>query len=153
MLDTKIYLKPVAAENWKACIALELAPDQLGFVPSNLYSIAESQFYAGTLSRAIYNSDDQLIGYTLWGRDIFTTQWKVFRIMIDQSHQHKGYGKAAMQMIIEQIGEEPDGDSVLICYQNKNKAARELYKKLGFIEQEVDSEGKVTALLIQNRGK
>ncbi|MFK7800662.1 MAG: GNAT family N-acetyltransferase [Anaerolineae bacterium] len=146
MSDTQIYLKPVTAENWKACTALELAPDQKGFVPSNLYSIAESQFYAGARSQAIYNLDDQVIGYALWGRDVFTNKWKVFRIMIDQAHQHKGFGKAAMQMIIEQIAMEPDGREILICYQNENEVARKLYTRLGFIEQEVDEAGKVTAL-------
>lgn len=40
MEDTEIRLEPVTVNNWKACIALELAPDQERFVPSNLYSIA-----------------------------------------------------------------------------------------------------------------
>ena len=41
----KIYLKPVTVSNWRDCVALELAPKQKHFVPSNLYSIADAQFY------------------------------------------------------------------------------------------------------------
>jgi len=148
----KIHLKPVTAKNWKACIALELAPDQQNYLPSNLFSIAEAQFYEQARSRAIYNDQDQMVGYVLFGRDVLTNQWKIFRLMIDKSHQGKGYGESAMRDIIEQTANESDGDEILICYQDSNQAARRLYAKLGFVEQEVDSSGKVTALLkLSNR--
>lgn len=142
-----IRLEPITVENWKDCIALEIAPDQQHFVPSNLYSIAEAQFYPEAKSRAIYNEDHQLVGYALFGHDVQTQKWKIFRIMIDQAHQHKGYGKAAMMEIITQIAQQPDGQQILICYQNDNQTARNLYAKLGFIEQTTDHNSKVTALL------
>ena len=147
MKSVKVYLEPVTVTNWKACIALELAPGQEKFLPSNLYSIAESQFYEYSRSKAVYNEENQLVGYALFGRDIFTNKWKIFRMMIDKSYQGKGYGECAMKEIIEQISKETDGNEILICYQDNNEAARRLYAKLGFVEQEIDVEGKVTALL------
>ena len=147
MKNSKVHLEPVTADNWKACAALELAPGQEHFLPGNLYSIAEAQFYEGSKSKAIYNGQDQLVGYALFGRDIFTDKWKIFRIMIDQSHQRQGYGESAMQELIRQIATEPGGNEILICYQNDNQVARRLYAKLGFVEQEIDVDGKVTALL------
>ncbi len=150
MENTKIRLEPVTVHDWKSCVALTLSPDQEGFVPSNLYSIAESQFYPDARSNAIYNEQNKLIGYALWGRDIFANKWKVFRIMIDKLHQRKGYGKSTMRAIIEQISTEPNGAEILISYQNDNEIARTLYAKLGFVEQEIDPKGKVTALFRQN---
>ena len=147
MKNGKVHLEPVTADNWKACAALEFAPGQEHFLPGNLYSIAESQFYEGSMSTAIYNEQDQLVGYALFGRDIFTNKWKIFRIMIDKTYQRQGDGESAMQEMIRQIGEEPGGNEILICYQNDNQVARRLYAKLGFIEQEIDVDGKVTALL------
>ncbi|WP_420643023.1 GNAT family N-acetyltransferase [Candidatus Leptofilum sp.] len=146
----KIRLEPVTVNNWKSCIALETTPNQEGFVPSNLYSIAESQFYEGARSNAFYNEQNQLIGYALWGRDVFTDKWKIFRIMIDKSHQNQGYGKSAMKAIIKQISKELNGNEVLICYQITNSVARTLYANLGFVEQDIDPDGKVTALLKQD---
>ena len=143
----KIVLEPVTVDNWKASIALELAPDQQNFVSSNLYSIAEAQFYPDAKSRAIYDEENQLVGYALFGRDVFTQKWKIFRIMIDKSHQQKGYGKAAMKEIIKTISKESDCNDILICYQDSNQVARRLYASLGFIEKEISSDGKVTALL------
>ena len=147
MQNAKVYLEPVTVKNWEACIALELAPDQEHFLPSNLYSIAESQFYEQARSRAVYNEENQLVGYVLFGRDIFTSRWKIFRIMIDKLYQRKGYGESAMKEIIEQISKEAGGNEILICYQDRNEVARRLYAKLGFVEQEIDTDGKVTALL------
>ena len=147
MENVKVYLEPVTVTNWKACIALELAPDQEKFLPSNLYSIAESQVYEQSRSKAVYNEENQLVGYALFGRDVFTNKWKIFRLMIDKSYQCKGYGENAMKAIIEQISNETDGNEILICYQDGNEVARRLYAKLGFVEQEIDVEGKVTALL------
>jgi diamine N-acetyltransferase len=150
MKSVKVYLEPVTLTNWKACAALELAPGQENFLPSNLYSIAESQFYEHSKSKAIYNEHDQLVGYALFGRDIFTNKWKIFRMMIDKSYQCKGYGESAMKEIIGQITKEPNANEILICYQNDNQVARRLYARLGFVKQEIDVEGKVTALLKLN---
>jgi diamine N-acetyltransferase len=146
----KVHLEPVTVNNWKACAALELASGQENFLPSNLYSIAESQFYEHSKSRAICNEQKIIVGYALFGRDIFTNKWKIFRIMIDKSCQGKGYGESAMKEIIGQIAKEPNGNEILICYQNDNQVARRLYTRLGFVEQEIDNEGKVTALLELN---
>ena len=150
MKNVKVYLKPVSVSNWKACIALELTPSQEKFIPSNLYSIAESQFYEQAKSTAIYNEENQLVGYALFGRDIFINKWKIFRIMIDKSFQGNGYGESAIKEIIRQISQEIDGNDILISYQNDNQVARRLYAKLGFIEKEIDIEDKVTAALKLN---
>ena len=147
MQNAKIRLEPVTVDNWQACIALELAPSQEDFVPSNLYSIAEAQFYPEARSNAVYNENSQLVGYALFGRDVSRDKWKIFRIMIDKSYQSKGYGESTMRAVMGQIAKEPDGHEILISYQADNQAARMLYAKLGFVEQEKNAGGQVTALL------
>lgn len=142
----RVKLEAVTAKNWQACTALSVAPNQRDFVPSNLYSIAEAQFYPEARSRAVVSSEGTTIGYTLFGRDIHSGKWKIFRIMIDVRYQGSGYGFATMQTIIAEIAQEPDGDQILICYQDKNVPARRLYRRLGFQEISVDKDGKATAL-------
>lgn len=147
MSSKKVYLEPITVSNWKACVSLKLASGQEGLLPSNLYSIAEAQFYQQAKSKAIYNEERQMVGYALFGHDIFTNKWKIFRLMIDQSYQQQGYGEGAMKEILEEISKEQDGNEILICYQDRNDVARRLYAKLGFAEQEIDADGRVTALL------
>lgn len=147
MKNPKIRLETVTVHNWKACIALELKPEQRSFVSSNLYSIAEAQFYPEARSRAVMNEQGQMVGYILFGRDIFTDKWKIFRLMIDKSYQGQGHGESALREVIAQIGQETNSAEVLICYQEANSVARRLYARLGFQEIEVDTSGKVTASL------
>ena len=148
----KVCLHPVHAGNWQDCIALEIDPDQEGWVPSNLYSIAEAQFYPEARSRAVYTLAGQLVGYTLFGRDIHSGSWKIFRLMIDRCCQGQGFGKGALSQVLAEIAREPDGERVLICYQESNQAARRLYAQFGFEERDTDTEGKVTAVWRRSKG-
>lgn len=142
-----VSLRQITVDNWKACAGLTLHESQRDFVPSNLYSIAEAQFYPEAQPRAIYNADDELVGFVLYGRDVFSGHWKIFRVMIDAEHQRQGYGRAAMESVMAEIASQPDADTILICYQDANQAARQLYASLGFHEESTDEAGKVTALL------
>ena len=127
-----ISLLPVTADNWKACANLALAKHQQNFVPSNLYSIAEAQFYPQARSRAVY-ADDDLVGYALYGIEETTGHWKIFRLMIAEEFQGKGYGKAAMQVILEKLRLE-GAKVVLVRYNLENDVATRLYQHFGFVE-------------------
>jgi diamine N-acetyltransferase len=129
-----ISLRSLTAEDWKACANLALTKGQEDFVPSNLYSIAEAQFYPRSRSRAIY-ADDGLIGYALYGIDGSTGHWKIFRLMIAEEFQGKGYGRAAMQVILGELRLE-GAKVVLIKFHQKNEVAQRLYESLGFNELE-----------------
>lgn len=143
---TKVFLKPISADNWQACIGLKVKEEQADYLPSNLYSIAEAQFYPQAVPLAIYNEQDQMVGFVLYGVDVESEKWKIFRLMIDQAHQGKGYGRAAMVQVVERLRTQPDCDEILIAYQIGNETARQLYSSLGFIEETV-SDDKVTAYL------
>ncbi len=143
-----IHLKPITVNNWKECIDLSVADEQREFVPSNLYSIAEAQFYPEARPLAIYNDSNQMVGFILYGRDVSTQKWKIFRLMIDAAHQGKGYGGAAMYQIIAEIAQQPDGNEILVCYKDANQVARNLYGRLGFVEQGMDASGTASARLI-----
>jgi diamine N-acetyltransferase len=147
----KVSLKPITADNWKECIGLKVKDEQTDFVPSNLYSIAEAQFYPQAVPLAIYSEQDQMVGFVLYGVDVETGKWKIFRLMIDQAHQGKGYGRAAMEQVIGRLRAQPGCGEILIAYQTDNDAARRLYANLGFVEETV-SDGKVTACLDLDKG-
>jgi diamine N-acetyltransferase len=132
----KIELRPITADNWKACIALAVDEAQQHFVPSNLYSIAEAQFYPEARSRAIYCSAQVLVGYVLYGIDGANGRWKVFRLMIDRRYQGQGYGRAAMSYVIADIAGQPNGTCILVSFHQHNRPAHQLYHSLGFTDIE-----------------
>jgi len=127
-----ITLQPVTADNWLDCIALDVAADQRAFVASNLFSIAQAQFYPTWTALAIYQGDKP-VGFLLMGQHHAgaTTYW-LFRFMIDQGYQRRGYGRAAMQRLIERLRQQPNTQELKLSYEEENIAAERFYAGLGF---------------------
>lgn len=142
---TDVQLVPITKSNWKAVTELNLSSSQESYLPPNLYSIAEAQFYPDAQSKGIV-VDDVLVGYVLFGIDDETNEWKIFRFMIDALYQGKGYGRLALNCIIKSIRSDNPVRPIKIAYQEDNKVAKHLYTKFGFVEEKV-VDGVVTAVL------
>ncbi|GAA5530214.1 spermine/spermidine acetyltransferase [Herpetosiphon gulosus] len=141
-----VNLVPVTRDNWQACCALSLPAEQQDFVASNLYSIAEAQFYPTMQVRALINQSSTLVGLAVYGISPNTGQYRVARLMIDQAFQGQGYGRAAMQAILAEVAALGDVDQVWLSYREHNHAARNLYQSLGFQEQSCDPAGRIVAM-------
>jgi len=129
-----IRLQPIDKDNWTECIKLKAKPEQEKFIASNLYSIAQFQFLEHFEAMAIYD-DQTMVGFTLYGLDADDSNYWIYRFMIDGNHQRKGYGRQALQSIIEEIRNKPDRTDVLmLSFDPKNEQARQLYVKAGFEE-------------------
>ncbi|BFH15095.1 GNAT family N-acetyltransferase [Paenibacillus melissococcoides] len=140
-----IHLQPITAGNWKECIALEVAPEQEGFIASNLYSIAEARFLDGFQCKGIY-LDKCMIGFAMYGIDPDDGKYWIYRFMVDASYQGQGYGKRALQLLLDEIGAQPDRtEHCLLGYNPKNEAARRLYASAGFVETGIAPWGEMMA--------
>jgi diamine N-acetyltransferase len=130
-----VVLKELTQDNWESCIDLKVHPEQENFVASNLYSIAESQFYPGCVPLAVYD-DETLVGFIMYEPD---TECKIegvyfiSRLMIDCTYQGKGYGCAAMQQVIERLKKNPNCQVIRTSYVPENTVAAKLYHNLGFV--------------------
>ncbi|SMF79531.1 diamine N-acetyltransferase [Paenibacillus uliginis N3/975] len=129
-----ISLRKIDRSNWEECIHLRVREEQERFMASNLYSIAEVQFLPGFMTRAII-LDDKVIGFLMYGIDPDDQNYWIYRFMIDDQFQGKGYGRAAMNLLIQQI-EAADNrtEVIMIGYNSDNEGARRLYKSVGFEE-------------------
>ncbi len=67
--------------------------------------------------------------------------------MIDRRHQGNGYGRAAMEQVIERLRANPECSCVQIGWQPENVAAGKLYESLGFRRTGQIIEGEVVARL------
>lgn len=133
-----VSLRELTRDTWHQCIDLQVREDQQDFVASNLYSIAEAQFYPGMVYRAIY-ADDTMIGFLMYGPDAEYTSYPerdgayaIVRLMIDQAHQGKGYGRAVIEEVIRQLKTEVACRSVYLSFAPENHVAERLYRRLGF---------------------
>jgi diamine N-acetyltransferase len=140
-----VRLQQINKDNWEECIALKPRPDQVGFIASNLYSIAQAQFLTGFSSMAIY-LDQVMIGYTLFGIDPDDKNYWVYRFMIDERYQGKGYGLAAIRRVIDEVKHRQDRTAALfVGYKPENEQARRLYLRAGFKEEGMAPWGEMIA--------
>lgn len=131
-----IHFRDIDKENWKECIFLTTNKDGEHhlceeFVASNALSIAQSKIEDGWITKAIYNEND-MIGFTMYGYCYENNFYEICRIMIDHKYQGKGYGKAALQKVIEEMKKFKDCKEVFLSFDPENKVGKQLYEILGF---------------------
>lgn len=130
-----INLRKIDRTNWQEAINLPTGEDHKKFVASNLYSIAQGQFYEGQTSYGIYLGE-RMIGYVLCGDnrgfDVFKgLAFWLCRMMIAEGERHKGYGKLAMQQIF-QLARDNNFFTVFLSTKPENEMGIRFYQSLGF---------------------
>jgi diamine N-acetyltransferase len=149
---TAIQLEPLDKNNWEACASLKVGANQEDALPSNLFSIAELNFYPQTNAVAILNETQVIVGFATFGVPEDDGAPKIFRLMIDEHHQGKGYGKAALIEIVKELFGSSGANEIQVCYHPKKKELTHFYGTIGFLEKELlpdkrQEEGKMLAIL------
>ncbi len=135
-----IKLKPINENNRDAVLALSVREDQ-PFVASNAVSLRqadEANAEQPGVARpfAIY-ADERLVGFCMFAfdpeeEDEDDRYW-LWRFMIDQKEQGKGYGQAALQEIIKYF-KENGADRLFLSTEPENELGLHVYRKAGFRE-------------------
>jgi diamine N-acetyltransferase len=142
-----VELRPVTKNNFENVINLEVSEVQQRYVASNLYSIAESKIFPECIPLGIYDGDTA-VGFLMYAFDYKKDSYWVCRLMIDRYFQGKGYGKKAMQLVINEIRKRPDCTQIKLSIEPGNKAGELLYKSLGFVKTGEIIEGEEVMCLI-----
>jgi len=137
---TKVHLRRITLDNYKECINLRLHGSQIEFIATNAESLADAYVNPTLVPLAIYDAslrgadppEGSMIGFIMY--EIATGVGFIERLMIDKSHQRKGYGKAAMLEVIRRLRLHPDVEMIATSYQPGNEAAENLYRSIGFID-------------------
>ncbi|MDG4878523.1 GNAT family N-acetyltransferase [Mesorhizobium sp. WSM4935] len=146
MSDQPVALEPVGKGNRAAVLALELAPEQQGFVASNTDSLAEARRDGEAIPRAVVAAG-RVVGFLMYSAPDDDDEAIIYRLMIDRREQGKGLGRAAIAKALEEIARLGHVCRVSICYELENEAARRLYAGFGFVERGLDEDGEMIALL------
>jgi len=145
-----INLQQISWNNVDDVYALEVSDAQKEFVATNSFSIAEA--YASVFDDSVSTrhtfaicNDDEVVGFMMIFFDTgdnnpFKDDDQPFyffnRFMIGKQFQGRGYGKAAMSLILEYVKTWPQGvaTSFYTSFEPKNEVARKLYADFGFTE-------------------
>ncbi|GAA0729423.1 hypothetical protein GCM10008905_29370 [Clostridium malenominatum] len=130
-----IYFKNITEENLKECIDLKISKEQEKYLPhTNVASIAESKFYPQWVTLGIYK-DDKMIGFAMYGVDDEEADCIcLIRFMIDEQYQGKGYGKRALEFLLNRIKEESKPSKIYLSFHPDSIVAKKLYLSFGFTQ-------------------
>ena len=120
--------------NYLPVLDLRVSPEQESLVASNQYSLAQAYAQPECVPLALY-AENRPVGFAMYALDEDDHQYWIYRLMIDQRHQRKGYGRAAMELLIDRIRGLSDEEHtcVFISFEPENQIARRLYESLGFL--------------------
>jgi diamine N-acetyltransferase len=129
-----IRLRPITKENWDTATNLKLPDEQQKFVSPNWYSILQEIFLdVDIYCRAIYE-DEIMIGFAMMGQDPDDQSCFISRLMISHEQQGKGYGRAALKAVIEDMKARYNPSEIIIRVAPENKVAFALYRSMGFLD-------------------
>ncbi|WP_333822564.1 GNAT family N-acetyltransferase [Pinisolibacter sp.] len=131
--------------------ALRLAEDQTDLVASNVDSLAEADEDADARPRAVAAAG-RIVGFLMYELFDGGRAANIYRFMIDRAEQGRGYGRAALARLLDEIAAEPGVEQIEICYMPENAGARRLYAAAGFVEVGVDEDGEIIARRAVDRG-
>ena len=125
-----ITLKTINENNWRECIGLKVRDDQERFVATNENGLALAYAHKEMEPRGIYN-DDIIVGFIMFAKDPDDGLYYINRFMIDKRYQGNGFGKKALEILIEEI-KGSGAETIDIIHKPDNANAIRLYRDLGF---------------------
>lgn len=144
-----LRLEKVNARNVWDILKLRVAENQRCFVSANDRSIIEA-YITLTANGQVFPfgiyEDDTPVGFLMIGFGIdddwddapavATDNYNLWRLMIDERYQKKGYGREAVKLALEFIKTFPCGKAEYcwLSYEPENEVARRLYRSFGFVE-------------------
>ena len=126
-----ITFKNIDYDNFLEIIELHVYENQRDFLTSNAVSIAQSKVQPECIPLAIYN-DEKAVGFAMYGIDRRDGQYWIYRFMIDRRYQSKGFGKVALQLLINQIKKDKTHNKILLGVHKESIVAIKLYHSLRF---------------------
>lgn len=147
-----VTLREITDVNRDDVLALRVASGQEGFVggATAAEALADAERFpeAKPWYRAIY-ADDEPVGILMLSWDVrpvpgeIIGPWYLWKLLIDERHQRRGYGAAAVRKVAEIVRKE-GASELLTSYVIGDGEPWPFYERLGFKPTgELDAEGEV----------
>ena len=143
-------LKAITENNFLDAFSLRLAQGQEEYVSHPIRSLAQAYVYRNQCQPFGIYADGKIIGYVMVIYDYDIPEYNIWHMMIDESKQGNGYGREALDRVIEYIRTKPFGDSgriALTCNKN-NPVARKLYESKGFSATGTEDEDEIEMVMM-----
>lgn len=132
-MPDEVTLREITRDSVRAICKLEVAPEQRGFVAPNAVSIAQAHFEPKAWFRAIYAGDTP-VGFVMLRDDAEAEDYFLWRLMVAAEHQGKGYGRRALDLLVEHVRSRPGARTLRSSYIPGDAGPAGFYRRYGFVE-------------------
>jgi diamine N-acetyltransferase len=153
----RVELRDIVTEaDRAAALALRLGSGQDVFVASVAVSLEDAVKYPFACPRswAVYDADgDGPVGFamisdgvpeaTLAAMPILVGPYFLWRLLIDERHQRKGYGTAALDALVAYVRTRPGADKLIVSCGLGEGSPQPFYERYGFVSTGRIHEGEI----------
>ena len=150
--EAEVSLREIHAETLFGVLKLDVSPSQRQFVAPNSVSIAQAHFSPEAWFRGIY-AGEVPVGFVMLADsaqlsgDAYKEDYYLWRFMIDQRYQGMGFGRRALDLVVEHVRGRPNAQSLGTSTVPGEGSPRPFYEKYGFVATgEVDDGEEVLRL-------
>ena len=127
-----IKLDEITADNLEVVLKLKVSKEQENLVSTTAYSLAQAYVYRENAYPFAIYADDTLVGFIMFGFYELRNQYTLWKFLIDEKYQNKGYGKMALALGIEYMKKQYDIKEMYTGVAIDNDVAERLYHSVGF---------------------
>jgi len=156
---TPVTLRPVDDGNRDELAALAVRPDQTHFVATVAKSYADAAKDPSSHARmwGIYAADEPVAFMMLSdGAEPIEAEpgrwpYGLWRLLIDARHQGRGYGRAALDLLVDYVAGRPGATELYTSAVPGEGSALPFYERYGFVPTGEIDEGEVVLRLTLKR--
>ena len=131
--DSKVTLREITSETVRQICNLSdtLSDAQKRMVAPNAVSIAQAHFNKFAWFRAVY-ADEEPVGFIMLYDNPEEPEYFLWRFMIAGPYQRIGFGKQAIDLLIEYVKTRPNAKKLGVSCGEGEASPEGFYTKLGF---------------------
>jgi len=127
-----VTLASITPENVRAVCALSVTPAQERFVTSAAVSLAEAGVHPQAWCRSVYSQLDGLVGFVMLHDTQDEPGYMLWRLLIDQRFQSRGYGRSAVRAVEVYVRTRPGATVLKVGARRGHGSPHAFYESLGF---------------------
>ena len=129
--NSSVSLREVTVDTVRTICRLDVSEEQKHMVAPNAVSIAEAYFEPKAWFRAIY-ADETPVGFLMLYDNPDGSEYFLWRYMIDARYQKLGFGKRAMDLLIDYVRSRPGAHELRLSCHPGEDGPEPFYRHYGF---------------------
>ncbi|MGI6173599.1 MAG: GNAT family N-acetyltransferase [Christensenellales bacterium] len=129
-----VQLDRVTKANIDAVLGLRVKESQKNYVSSTAVSLAQAYVSPETAFPFAVCNDGDVVGFLMMGYYEEKGYYTIWKLLIDEKYQGRGYGKKALELGVRYLRERFQVTKVYTGVLPENDVAKSLYKSVGFME-------------------